>query len=59
MEPIVPRAVGGLAVKRSALHVSMVPAATLRLEPACVFLVLLVAVARMLAQQAGLGLAAR
>lgn len=59
MELIVPRAVGGSAVKRSAPHVSTEPAATLRLEPACVSLALLVAAARTLAQQAGMGLVAR
>lgn len=59
MEQIVPRAVGGLAVRRSALCVNTVPAVTLGPESACASLALLVAAARMLAQLAGLELAAR
>lgn len=59
MEQIVPRAVGGLAVRRSALRANTVPAVTLGLESACASLALLVAAARMLAQLAGLELAAR
>lgn len=55
----VPRAAGGWAVRRSARRVSMVPPVSPRREPACAALASPAAAARMLAQQAGLGLAAK